>query len=168
MNNPNTTVFVVDDDISVRKGLGRLLKASGYVVETFGSAHEFLQTAPDCPGPVCLILDVKMPGLSGLDLQNELQKREHAMPIVFITGHGDISMGVKAMKLTRVRGTLVAARAVHQGAEIFVTSSDGIVIRMETDTISRQKRDATGVKVMDVGKDASISSFDLVPENGDG
>jgi DNA gyrase/topoisomerase IV subunit A len=66
--------------------------------------------------------------------------------------------------LTRVRGTLVAARAVWQGAEIFVTSTDGIVIRMATDTISRQKRAATGVKVMDVGKDAAISSFTLVPE----
>ena len=98
MNNPNPTVFVVDDDPSIRKGLGRLLKASGYVVETFGSAHDFLQTAPDCPGPACLVLDVKMPGLSGLDLQNELQKREYAMPIVFITGHGDIPMSVKAMK----------------------------------------------------------------------
>jgi DNA gyrase subunit A len=79
-------------------------------------------------------------------------------------------VGVKAMKLTRVRGTLVAARAVAKGAEIFVTSSDGIVIRQGTDKISRQKRDATGVKVMDVGKDATISSFALVPQdeqNGD-
>ncbi len=72
-------------------------------------------------------------------------------------------VGVMALKLTRVRGTLVAARAVWQGAEIFVTSTDGIVIRMATDTISRQKRAATGVKVMDVGKDAAISSFTLVP-----
>ena len=98
MNNPNATVFVVDDDPSVRKGLGRLLKASGYVVETFDSAHEFLQTAPDCTGPACLVLDVKLPGLSGLDLQDQLQQREYAMPIVFITGHGDIPMSVKAMK----------------------------------------------------------------------
>jgi len=72
-------------------------------------------------------------------------------------------VGLKAIKLTRVRGTVVAARVVWPGAEIFVTSSDGIVIRMETDSISRQKRDATGVKVMDVGDEASISSFTLVP-----
>ncbi len=72
-------------------------------------------------------------------------------------------VGLKAIKLTRVRGTLVTARAVWKGAEIFVTSTDGIVIKMTTDTISRQKRDATGVKVMDVGSDAAISSFTLVP-----
>jgi len=72
-------------------------------------------------------------------------------------------VGLKAVKLTRVRGKMVAARAVWPKAEIFVTSSDGIVIRMATDSISRQKRDATGVKVMDVGKGATISSFTLVP-----
>jgi len=77
-------------------------------------------------------------------------------------------VGVKAMKLTRVRGTIVAARAVAPDSEIFVTSTSGIVIRMEVGTISRQQRDATGVKVMDVGKDAAISGFALVPaENGD-
>jgi DNA gyrase subunit A len=72
-------------------------------------------------------------------------------------------VGLKAIKLTRVRGTLVASRAVWPKAEIFVTSSNGIVIRMAIDSISRQKRDATGVKVMDVGKEATISSFTLVP-----
>ena len=78
-------------------------------------------------------------------------------------------VGVKAMKLTRVRGTLVAARAVSEGSEVFVTSSNGIVIRQEVDKISRQKRDATGVKVMDVG-DGTIAAFDLVPseeQNGE-
>ncbi len=77
-------------------------------------------------------------------------------------------VGVKAVKLTRVRGSLVAARAVAKGSEIFVISSDGIVIRMDAGSISRQKRDATGVKVMDVGGDAEISAFALVPtENGE-
>lgn len=80
-------VFVIDDDPSVRKGLGRLLKSTGYDVNTFGSAQEFLETAPDCPGPACLILDVKMPGLIGLELQKQVQQREYTMPIVFITGH---------------------------------------------------------------------------------
>ena len=76
--------------------------------------------------------------------------------------------GVKAIKLTRVRGTLVSARAVAPGDEVFVISSQGIVIRQEADTISRQKRDSTGVKVMDIPKGAEISAFDLVPlENGD-
>ena len=98
MSNQNPTVFVVDDDPSLRKGLSRLLKSEGYGVETFSSAQEFLQAEPRCEGPACLVLDVKMPGLNGLDLQEELRKREYAIPIVFITGHGDIPMGVKAMK----------------------------------------------------------------------
>jgi FixJ family two-component response regulator len=91
-------VFVIDDDPSVRKALERLLRSSGYVVETFGSSEEFLQNIPDGLGPACLILDVKMPGLNGLELQNRLQQMEYVMPIVFITGHGDIPMSVKAMK----------------------------------------------------------------------
>ena len=91
-------VFVIDDDPSVRKALGRLLRSTGYAVETFGSSEEFLQNIPDGLGPSCLILDVKMPGLNGLELQNQLQQMEYVMPIVFITGHGDIPMSVKAMK----------------------------------------------------------------------
>jgi FixJ family two-component response regulator len=98
MSNQNPTVFVVDDDLSLRKALSRLLKSEGYDVETFSSAQEFLHADPRCEGPACLLLDVKMPGLNGLDLQQELHKREYAIPIVFITGHGDIPMGVKAMK----------------------------------------------------------------------
>ena len=98
MNNPEPTIFVVDDDPSVRKGLGRLLRSMGYQVETFSSAEEFLQNASDCVGPACLVLDVKMPGLDGLDLQKQLEQRDYVMPIVFITGHGDIPMSLKAMK----------------------------------------------------------------------
>lgn len=98
MSNQNPTVFVVDDDLSLRKALSRLLKSEGYDVETFSSAQEFLHADPRCEGPACLVLDMKMPGLNGLDLQQELHKREYAIPIVFITGHGDIPMGVKAMK----------------------------------------------------------------------
>ena len=88
----------MDDDPAVRKGLERLLRSTGYDVETFDSAQAFLQKAPECPGPACLILDVKMPGLSGLDLQKQLQQKNYVVPIVFITGHGDIPMDVKAMK----------------------------------------------------------------------
>jgi FixJ family two-component response regulator len=98
MDNSLPNIFVVDDDPSVRKGLGRLLRSMGYQVQTFGSAEEFLQNATDCHGPACLVLDVKMPGLDGLDLQKRLEQRDYVMPIVFITGHGDIPMSVKAMK----------------------------------------------------------------------
>lgn len=92
-----TLVCVVDDDDSVRKGLARLLKSADHNVETFASAREFLERAPH-PGPCCLVLDIRMPGLSGLDLQEELSKANLKLPIIFLTGHGNIPMSVKAMK----------------------------------------------------------------------
>jgi FixJ family two-component response regulator len=90
-------VFVVDDDASVRKSLTRVVTSAGYAVEAFASAREFLAREPFV-GPCCVVLDVRMPGLTGLDLQDALAGAGHRMPIVFITGHGDISMSVKAMK----------------------------------------------------------------------
>jgi len=90
-------VFVVDDDPSVRKALRNLFSAAGVEVETFSTAQEFLNRSID-HGPACLVLDVRLPGLNGLDLQQRLDKSGHAVPIVFITGHGDIPMTVKAMK----------------------------------------------------------------------
>jgi FixJ family two-component response regulator len=90
-------IFVVDDDPSVRKSLTRVIGSAGYAVEAFASAPEFLARAPFA-GPCCLVLDVRMPGLTGLDLQEALVGSGHRIPIVFITGHGDISMSVKAMK----------------------------------------------------------------------
>ena len=94
------TVFVVDDDPSVRKALTRMLGAFGYCVESFESADEFLQRNPrDEEG--CLILDVQMPGLDGLGLQAELDRRDLGIPIVFLTAHGDIPLSVRAMKAGR-------------------------------------------------------------------
>ena len=90
-------VFVVDDDASVRKSLTRVMASAGYAVEAFASAPEFLARDPFV-GPCCLVLDVRMPGLTGLDVQEMLAGSEHQMAIVFITGHGDIKMGVQAMK----------------------------------------------------------------------
>jgi FixJ family two-component response regulator len=92
------TVFLIDDDPSVRRAMARLIKSAGYQVQTFVSAREFLDTMTDNTGPACLVLDVRMPGLSGLDLQRELQAANVTLPIIFITGHGDIPMSVKAMK----------------------------------------------------------------------
>ena len=91
------TVFVIDDDPSVRKSLSRLLRSVGHAVETFYSAEEFLGRE-HFAGIGCILLDVQMPGLSGMDLQVELGKAEYSMPIVFITGHGDIPMSVEAMR----------------------------------------------------------------------
>ena len=123
-------VFVVDDDSSIRRALTRLIKSAGYQVDTFASAREFLESGRS-EGPACLVLDVRMPGLNGLDFQRELQNANLMLPIVFITGHGDIPMSVKAMKagavdflpkpvkdtdlLRAIKQAL--ARAVHDRAE---------------------------------------------------
>jgi FixJ family two-component response regulator len=92
-----SVVFVIDDDPPMREALEGLFASVGLPVETFASASEFLRRRPS-GGPSCLVLDVRLPGLSGLDLQAELAKADVHMPIVFITGHGDIPMTVKAMK----------------------------------------------------------------------
>jgi RNA polymerase sigma factor (sigma-70 family) len=90
-------VFVVDDDPSVRSSLTFLISTVGLRVESFDSADSFLHKEPP-DAPCCLVLDVRLPGLSGLDLQRELVTRNMCIPIVFVTGHGDIPMGVRAMK----------------------------------------------------------------------
>ena len=90
-------VSVVDDDPSVRRSLARLVKGAGYRVEAFASAQEFLARPPD-EGPACLLLDVRMPGLTGLDLQETLAIATHWTSIIFITGYRDVRASVKAMK----------------------------------------------------------------------
>jgi FixJ family two-component response regulator len=97
MNDQRSRVFVVDDDRSVRTGLANLLESNDYTVETFASASEYLARGPHL-GPTCLVLDVRLPGLDGLALQRQLTERGRLEQIVFITGHGDIPMGIQAMK----------------------------------------------------------------------
>jgi FixJ family two-component response regulator len=92
------TVFLVDDDSSVRKALTRLIRAAGYESLAFSSAREFIESKPETAGIACLVLDVRMPDLNGLDLQQVLHAANISIPIIFITGHGDIPMSVKAMK----------------------------------------------------------------------
>lgn len=90
-------VFVVDDDAAMRQSLSNLIRSVGLRVEAFASAQEFLRSKrPDVPG--CLVLDVRLPGLSGLDLQKRMAEADIEIPIIFITGHGDIAMTVRAMK----------------------------------------------------------------------
>jgi FixJ family two-component response regulator len=97
MTGRDTIVFVVDDDPSIREALQGLIRSVGLRVQTFGSAQEFLGShRPDAPA--CLVLDVRLPGLSGLDLQRDLAEAGIQLPIIFITGHGDIPMSVRAMK----------------------------------------------------------------------
>jgi len=116
------TVFVVDDDASVREALGSLIRSVGLRVEMFSSAKEFLRRkTPD--GPACLVLDVRLPGLSGLELQRELAAANNQIPIIFITAHGDIPMTVRAMKAGAVEFLPKPFRdqdlldAIHQAVE---------------------------------------------------
>jgi FixJ family two-component response regulator len=95
--NARPTIFVVDDDMAVRDALKLLLRSVGQAVETYGSAQEFLDAySEDRPG--CLVLDIRMPGMSGLELQQKLNERHSILPIIFITGHGDVPMAVEAMQ----------------------------------------------------------------------
>ena len=96
-NEADAMVFVIDDDESIREALQSLIRSVGLGVATFASAHEFLESRrPDVAA--CLILDVRMPGVSGLDLQRDLTEANIHIPVIFITGHGDIPMSVRAMK----------------------------------------------------------------------
>jgi len=97
MPKPEATVFVVDDDASVREALGGLLRSAGLGVATYATAQEFL-AGPRAEGPSCLVLDVRLPGLSGLDLQRRMAEVNLDIPIIFITGHGDVPTSVRAMK----------------------------------------------------------------------
>lgn len=130
MTEPQAIVFVVDDDASVRNALRSLIRSVSLHVELFGSAQEFLQ-AKRPQAPSCLILDIRLPGISGLDFQRKLAEANIPVPIIFITGHGDISMSVQAMK----------AGAVEFLAKPFRDQDllDAIQIGLEKDRARRQR-----------------------------
>jgi FixJ family two-component response regulator len=115
-------VFVVDDDVSVRESLELLIQNEGWQAETFASAQEFLER-PRAALPSCLVLDVSLPGLNGLDLQQQISSERNDLPIIFITGHGDIPMTVRAMKggavefLTKPFNDEVLLNAVRQALD---------------------------------------------------
>ena len=122
MSDKAATVYVVDDDPEVREGLGSLIRSMGLEARAFGSATEFLEQ-PRAPGPACLVLDIMLPGLSGLELQRALSTAADAPPIIFITGHGDIPTSVRAMKagavefLAKPFDTADLARAIGEALE---------------------------------------------------
>jgi FixJ family two-component response regulator len=97
MVDTNSTVLVIEDDVDVRSALGRLLRSAGLNAQLFGSVRDFLISGPP-EGPSCLVLDVRLPGQSGLEFQRELVAAGRQLPIIFITAHGDIPMTVQAMK----------------------------------------------------------------------
>jgi FixJ family two-component response regulator len=129
MSHTTPTVFVVDDDVSVRESLELLIRCAGWLPETFASAHEFL-ARPRLLAPSCLILDVSLPDLNGLDLQRRIAADRIEMPIIFITGYGDVPMTVRAMKagavefLTKPLSDEVLLNALRQAIERSHTAID--------------------------------------------
>jgi FixJ family two-component response regulator len=122
MSQDRAVVFVVDDDPSMRRSLDTLLRSVGHEVRLFSSAQEFMQAArPDAPG--CLVLDVRLPGMSGLTFQEELAKAGVGLPVIFITGYGDVPMTVRAMKagaaefLTKPFDNQLLLDAIHAAIE---------------------------------------------------
>jgi FixJ family two-component response regulator len=137
MSEEQPVVFVVDDDPSVREALAGLLRSVGLDVRSFPSTQEFLQSQrPDAPG--CLVLDVRLPGRSGLDLQRELSESSIHLPIVFITGHGDIPMSVRAMKA----GAIEFLTKPFHDQELL----DAVQLGIERDRLRRQ--DAAGLAAL--------------------
>ena len=143
------TVFVVDDDPGVRKGLLRLLQAEGWRVETFESAEDYLsRRGTEEPG--CLLLDVELAGLDGLELQSRLANRSQALPIVFLTGHGDIPMSVRAIKAgaadfltkpVRAAELLAAVRAAFaQGASTQQSRAESADLQRRLAGLTRRER----------------------------
>ena len=131
MKTGDPIVFVVDDDPSMREALADLIASVGLSVEAFKSALEFLERRrPDAPA--CLVLDVRLPGLSGLDLQRELLRTEAPIPIIFITGHGDIPMSVRAMK----EGAVEFLPKPFRDQDLL----DAIRHAIEIDRVARQER----------------------------
>ena len=121
MTEEKPVVYVVDDDPSVRKALARLLRSAGYGAKTLASAREFLDfTYPDAPG--CLILDIKMPKLSGLELQDHLAEKGISFPIIFITGHGTVPTSVRAFKA----GAMDFLQKPFEDSELLDAVSHGI------------------------------------------
>jgi FixJ family two-component response regulator len=149
-------VFVVDDDSSLRRALGRLLTAEGLHVETLASAEEFLNR-PAPVGPACVVLDVSMPGLSGIDLQIALAARNSTLPIVFLSGHGDIPTTVRAMKAGAVdfltkpvdADLLLAAvrQALERHAKARSQESELSELRQRTALLSPREREVMALVV---------------------
>jgi FixJ family two-component response regulator len=150
------TVFIVDDDKDVRESLQELLESVGLPSKSFGTAQEFL-SSPRSDGSSCLILDVRLPGISGLDLQHELKKRKASIPIIFLTAHADVPMSVKAMKsgavefltkpfrhqdlLDAVQRSLTRDRLVRQ------KQRDNVELRHRYNTLSVREREVMSLVV---------------------
>jgi FixJ family two-component response regulator len=180
MSDLKSTVFVVDDDVSVREALEGLIRTAGWEVRTFDSAEAFL-CCPPAPGPNCLVLDVSLPDLSGLDLQSSIAGDRAEMPIIFITGYGDVPMTVRAMKagavefLTKPFGEeelLGAIEAALDRSRETVDEQTALrALRERYDSLSRREREVmnlvvTGLLNKQVGGELGISEITVKAHRG--
>jgi len=173
-------VFIVDDDVSVRESLELLIRHEGWQPETYSTADDFLKRLPALV-PSCLILDVSLPGISGLELQSRISEDRLAMPIIFITGHGDIPMTVRAMKagaiefLTKPLTDDALVAAVKQALDHSRTALAGQRIMLELQakysSLSPRERDVmalvvTGMLNKQVGAELGISEITVKAHRG--
>jgi FixJ family two-component response regulator len=180
MSDVTPIVFVVDDDVSVRESLESLIRCEGLQPETFASAQEFLDY-PRVLVPNCLVLDVSLPGLNGLDLQRLVAGERTAMPIIFITGHGDVPMTVQAMKAGAVEfltkpfndGVLLAAiRAALERSRVALSlEAEMRVLRDRYSSLSQRERQVmelvvSGLLNKQVGGELGISEITVKAHRG--
>jgi len=173
-------VFVVDDDISVRESLELLIRSSGWEPRLFASAQEFL-SLPRILGPSCLVLDVSLPGLNGLDLQKRVAGERPDMPIIFITGYGDVPMSVRAMKagatefLTKPFGDDVLLSAISQAIERSCSAlrreAEICVLRDSYMTLTLREREVlalvvSGLPNKQIGGELGISEITVKAHRG--
>lgn len=174
------TVFIVDDDVSVRESLEGLIQHEGWEARVFASARDFLD-APPAPGPSCLILDVSLPDLNGLDLQNLIATDRADMPIIFITGYGDVPMSVRAMKagavefLTKPLGEDALLEAVAGAIERSSRLVDQVAelrsVKACYESLSRRERQVmalivSGLLNKQVGGELGISEITVKAHRG--
>jgi len=161
----NAMVILIDDDQSVRDAINSLLRSVGFAAETYGSFKDFLARGALPDMPCCLVLDVRLPGISGLDVQADLMRRKISAPIIFITGHGDIPMSVRAMKAGAIEFLTKPFRdqdlldAIHQGLVIdrkrrdsqsslsAMISNFGTLTRRERDVMHQVARGLTNREI---------------------
>src|ERR1044072_3659939 len=180
MTHPTATVFVVDDDVSVRESLELLIQSAGWQPQTFASAEEFL-SRPRLLAPSCLVLDVGLPDLNGLELQQRISSDRLDLPIIFITGHGDVPMTVKAMKggavefLTKPFGDDVLLGAIGQAIErsqaALAQEAEMRALRDGYASLSRREREAmalvvSGLVNKQVGGKLGISEITVKAHRG--
>ena len=174
------TVFIVDDDISVRESLEGLIQTEGWEARVFASAREFLD-APPALGPSCLILDVSLPDLNGLDLQKLIATDRADMPIIFITGYGDVPMSVRAMKagavefLTKPLGEdallEAVAGAIERSARLVDQVAEFRIVKACYESLSKREREVmalivSGLLNKQVGGELGISEITVKAHRG--